>query len=290
MDFNRVFGKTYYKCPKCKKNYYYSAHREYGGDNLERTFFSDCVLFFQKACKLSLITKCIKCHGVFRVEELERSQIINDDFKESTYSRYKDDYILKIDPKTGKEKRIYSEKQLAKISKYEERKPIYMPKMEVDDYFSFLEKGMTKNNEEEEIIRMLILWRYNRNIINIKSNKLIEKTKKKQSYKLTKPILCVNMEEFIWFDNLDELRWRDNLIKLIALLDKFDNRKKIMIAELYRNLGEFDKCINTLNEMNDESLYWFKSAIIHECNLKRKCVFSINTPEIKKYIPSHKLY
>ena len=85
--------------------------------------------------------------------------------------------------------------------------------LEIDDYYNAINKGIAENSKEELFIRQRIWWAYN------------DKIRKGQK---------------IFNDESDELRWIDNVRKLKILLDQSDINQKIMIAEINRNLGDFE--------------------------------------------------
>jgi hypothetical protein len=119
----------------------------------------------------------------------------------------------------------------------------------IDDYFNALNKGMATNKEVELFIRQHIWWAYNDKI--------------RQGLKL-------------FIDNADEERWVDNLEKLKILLDQSDINQRIMIAEINRNLGDFENCINIIQGIDDAELDWLKEKFLTECKRKNKWVIKLN--------------
>ena len=49
-----------------------------------------------------------------------------------------------------------------------------------------------------------------------------------------------------------------------------------MIAEIYRNLGDFEKCINIIQSIDNDEFNWIKEKIINECKRNNKCVIELN--------------
>lgn len=121
--------------------------------------------------------------------------------------------------------------------------------LEIEDYYSAINNGIAENKEEELMIRKQIWWAY-----NDKSRKGLE----------------------IFNDENDELRWIENVKKLKTLLDQSDINQKIMIAEIHRNLGEFDQCVRIIESIDNDDLNWLKEKFIHECELKNKRVIALN--------------
>lgn len=120
--------------------------------------------------------------------------------------------------------------------------------LEIEDYYNANNNGIAKN-EEELTVRQLIWWAYN------------DKIREGQE---------------IFIDESDELRWVENIQKLKTLLDESDINQKIMIAEISRNLGDFENCISIIQSIEIDELNWLKEKFISECKLKNKWVFELN--------------
>jgi hypothetical protein len=121
--------------------------------------------------------------------------------------------------------------------------------LEIDDYYNAISKEIAENVEEELLIRQLIWWAYN------------DKTRNGQE---------------IFNDESDELRWIENIKKLKTLLDQSDINHKIMIAEINRNLGDFENCINVIQSIDNDGLSWLKEKFMNECRRKNKWVIELN--------------
>jgi len=121
--------------------------------------------------------------------------------------------------------------------------------LEIEDYFNAINKGIAENKDEEFYIRQRIWWAYN------------DRIRKGQE---------------IFNDKSDELRWIKNVKKLKELLDHSDINQKIMIAEINRNLGDFDNCIGVIQSIDNDELNWLKEKFLHECKRKNKWVIELN--------------
>ena len=115
----------------------------------------------------------------------------------------------------------------------------------VDEYIIALNNGMAKTVEDELFIRRKIWWAYNDRIRN--GDNLFE---------------SVN----------DEIRWKENCTELIKLLDPSDLNQQIMIAEIKRNLGDFEGCLEIVKRIEDENLKWLKDIFIAECGRGNRLV------------------
>ncbi len=121
--------------------------------------------------------------------------------------------------------------------------------LEIEDYFNAIIKGIAENKDEELFIRQRIWWSYN------------DKIREGQE---------------IFNNESDELRWIENIQKLKTLLDQSDINQRIMIAEINRNLGDFEACINIIQTIDNDELNWLKVKFIDECNEKNRWVIELN--------------
>lgn len=121
--------------------------------------------------------------------------------------------------------------------------------LDIDDYFRALDEKLDENDKENLYIRTQIWWSYN------------DRTRK---------------GEELFTDKNDEIRWRENCKTLLLILNHKILDQRIMIAELYRNLGEFENCISTIKSIRKRKLKWLKEKFINECKLKNSYVIQLN--------------
>ena len=121
--------------------------------------------------------------------------------------------------------------------------------LNVDDYIVAIKTGIAENEEEKLIIRRNIWWAYNDRVRN---------------------------NHTMFNDKEDELNWEINTKALMSLLDQTDMNQIIMIAELNRNLGNFEKCISTIKSIDDDELNWLQEKFLTECERKNKHVIELN--------------
>lgn len=115
----------------------------------------------------------------------------------------------------------------------------------IRDYFIALENGLAEDNEEEIDVRMRIWWAYNDRLRKSKN---------------------------IFKDENDELRWTDNIHKLLLILNVEEDNDKVVAAELHRNLGNFDACIEIINSIKNDDLEWVKEKFLNACKEKNRWV------------------
>lgn len=80
----------------------------------------------------------------------------------------------------------------------------------------------------------------------------------------------------IFQDKNDELLWEDNIRKFLSMLDINIVNERIVLAEILRNLGEFDECIRMITSIEDSSLGWLKDKFIAECRVKNRWLIELN--------------
>ncbi len=117
--------------------------------------------------------------------------------------------------------------------------------LDIDDYFVALETGVAENQNDEIFIRQQLWWAFN------------DRTRSGQSLFKTED---------------EEMRWKENLKSLINILDQSDIYEKFMVAEISRNLGDFENCIKIMEGVDSEDLNWFKEKLLYECKRKNKMV------------------
>jgi hypothetical protein len=66
-----------------------------------------------------------------------------------------------------------------------------------------------------------------------------------------------------------------NCKKLIEILDKNNHDEKVMIAELFRNLGNFAACDSILETITEEKHNWIKIQLKEECKKNNKDVIEL---------------
>ena len=121
--------------------------------------------------------------------------------------------------------------------------------LDIPDLFRFLELDIVKCSiEKEKIVRRKIWLAFNDRI-------------RTQSFFKRKQIFTRES---------DEALWKQNCLRLLELYDPANISDKLMAAELYRNLGEFNVCVKILDSVDDEDCDWFVEKLKGECEKKNK--------------------
>ena len=126
--------------------------------------------------------------------------------------------------------------------------------LSLNEYFEAIKSKIYSNKDEEQFLR-LNLWRaFN------------DRTREGRDIFLTED---------------DKDIYESNCIALIEMLDKNETKNKIMIAELYRNLGKYIECNNMLNSIIDKGCARLKEILKKECEKNNKYVIEI-LEEVRK--------
>jgi hypothetical protein len=136
----------------------------------------------------------------------------------------------------------------------------------IEDYFVALElEEITRSEEDEFYIRQNIWWEYNDRV----------RWKGKEQFK----------------NNNDQILWKSNLDRFVELLDESDINQLIMRAEIYRNLGDFEKCMSIIQGITEAGFENIKDAFEKACKEKNTKVFEFKqskkmkfSSEVKNYI------
>jgi hypothetical protein len=119
----------------------------------------------------------------------------------------------------------------------------------IDEYFLALSLSLVQDRSEEFYIRQRIWWAFNDRVRN--GNDLY------------------NSEE-------EKTKWESNVAAFIKILDPDDVSQLIMIAELNRNLGNFEICLTLIESLTIPDLDWLKEAFIKNCSVLNQLVFQLN--------------
>ena len=120
--------------------------------------------------------------------------------------------------------------------------------LSLNDYSTALKKEVYTSDEEEIYIRKRLWWCFNDNVRNGK---------------------------WLFISEGNSQRWSENTNRLMELLGATDDNEKIMLAELNRNLGHFEKCMDLLNSIEDPKFNWIKTEFEKKCNDKNTKVFRL---------------
>lgn len=92
----------------------------------------------------------------------------------------------------------------------------------------------------------------------------------------------------LFVETNDKGLWEENCKALIKILDDTDFNEKLMIADLYRNLGEFNNCIDIIDSIDQDDVNWLKDPMeyLARKNISRVFAFQLfNLPKGKNKLP-----
>ena len=101
-----------------------------------------------------------------------------------------------------------------------------------------IDLNISKNNKELEYLRIRLWWALN--------DKIRE-------------------NDNIGFDKNEKILYESNCKILIELLDKNNLNEKIMIAELFRNIGNYNECKKIMKTIKNKDYNWIKDIFENEC-------------------------
>lgn len=119
----------------------------------------------------------------------------------------------------------------------------------IDDYIEAIELNMAPTRDAELSFMRSILWAFNDRIRNGKD---------------------------LFSNDGDQVKWMSNNERFIEILDVEDVDEKILLAEVYRSQGEFEKCMDLINSLPLPDFGWLKEAFEKECQVKNQMVFNFN--------------
>jgi hypothetical protein len=149
----------------------------------------------------------------------------------------------------------------------------------IDEYFTVL--AVSQCNKEDEIyIRVRIWCAFHQKMIDalIETKRAggevdIDRYKRRGVEYLLKKIKLTTIHYTM--DEADRVLYEQNIRALLVLLDGLSAGKKILIAELHRNIGEFDECVKIIDTIGDEKYRVFLGQMKEECVKRNPCVFIV---------------
>ena len=117
-------------------------------------------------------------------------------------------------------------------------KPLTVPELA-----EALSEGFAKSKEEERFLRLSLWQRFNDRI---------------RGFRLP-------TESKLLRSNGERNLWRENLVALYDLLDASIPSEQLMRAEIYRELGEFEKALECLDEITDTDILSNAQAVRRRC-------------------------
>lgn len=260
-----------YVCPNCNKIH---LRREMFRYNYHvRNLYSDSILsgrLVTNISKFSRIARCANCKAYFI---LDRNKI-NKDSEIQGFQNHTDTNELKIhtNPKTQS---LRSDDTPIPTKVVDD--DVWVLPFIIDNYIEFFNVDFALTEDEELGIR-LDVWR-------LFNKKLIAKQVLSTNYGLS--FMFENSDNYVDVNSLffdirllfnnakEEEFWERNLRRVLILLQPEKDEDRLVKAEIYRNLGEFDNCRQMLETVVDETNFWIVSILLKECERMNRCVVSL---------------
>lgn len=125
--------------------------------------------------------------------------------------------------------------------------------LSLDDYFRAIEAGLAGKHDEELHIRQQIWWSFN------------------DMYRHDS-----NLPE-----EVPDARYSENCTSLMKLFDSRNITQRIMMADLNRNMGNFDECLRLLSNIKGRQFDWLKEVFRKECEKGNRIVFEIKESKVQ---------
>lgn len=119
----------------------------------------------------------------------------------------------------------------------------YADFLSVYDCVTAINSDLCKSNDDEKYFRYQIMFGFNDRVRN-------------------------GNPKFI--NEGDELLWEENISTFMDLLDPKIMDERILLAELYRYLGDFSKCIEIIDSIDEPQLEFVKEKLMAECEKGNK--------------------
>jgi hypothetical protein len=259
-------GPTYfYQCPNCDNLLRRDSLNS--GNTFGSEYYSDGKRIAPMLPEFPNLTKCSKCNTIFWLSKLKpyvELQPRGDLFIESWFESYisYEEYCKHL----GKLRKYRSDKFCGRLSKKSKTGLSDAEILEYDkileminradnaeflsiyEYALSLKKKIYTSIEDELFIRLRIWWGFNDRVRN--------------------------GEDFLK-DETDKILWKRNCYKLLKILNIKNVEQRLLIAELNRNLGNFDKCIKILDSMKNTEYEFVKITLIKACQNKNTKVLKI---------------
>lgn len=113
--------------------------------------------------------------------------------------------------------------------------------LKLEDYIQLIQQKFYTDSDEESFLRFEV-WR------GFNDRKRAEKE--------------------LWNDENEQLIWKENIESLIAMIRPEWEEESITLAELHRNLGQFDKALEILSEFRDKRHKETVQKLMAECRKK----------------------
>jgi len=128
--------------------------------------------------------------------------------------------------------------------------PEYADFLSIHEYRTAIEQGLARNNTEQIYLRQNLWWLYN------------------DRARENKEMFAVDGDESLYAENCKQL---------LSLLDPNNLNQKIMSAELNRNIGKFEACMEIINSIEQEGLNWLKDIFNRNCEANNRLVVVLDS-------------
>lgn len=237
-------------CPYCGAGHRYDNYRPY--DTFYATAWSDGCIYGPDLPHSPKVIRCATCQTFFwsagaASEEVSYDAVLaaftkncSDCDEPQDLGRMKREWEELLIPQMGEEEgRQFVEGLMAEWTLWERlRRTSTVRELTVEECLEAIELGVATNRDQELTLRILAWHRYN------DRGRTGERGTGRD----------------------DSGIWRPNAYALLNLLDSTDPEQRLMRAELYRELGDFERCRAELDELQDPTLRFRVDALRRWCD------------------------
>lgn len=194
------------------------------------------------------IIRCPQCKNYLWIDELDEQEQVHFD----------EDSFMDFDPDRYLAQLIYQKEKAHRKEKHPPKSPKYLPKVKTKrlsqtQRFAALKAGAATDGDKERALRFAIWWEFNDRIRH--------------------RALAEQRESLLWHNKKEERLWEENLHAIQELVDPVTEDDRILRAEVYRELGNFELARQTLDHRFKKAEYESAVSLIKvQCEMKNPFV------------------
>ena len=252
---------TIYSCPHCGKKM--EGLNVISGNSFGAKYYSDGYASMPMMPKTPTISKCPGCQNFFWLEDTKSKSSYeslidkiynnyNEEDPENDLDWFQEDTTDETIEETLKKNKEKGDNQSLspKQEKSDSREELpWIQFLNPEELEQAIEQNAYENDKEKEMYLRRELW----HSINH------QKRDGKEMFATEK----------------HRLFWEKNLLRIIELLNPEEMNDLCTLAEIQRNLGQFDQCLETLKQIEGEDYHIFKETLTEECKKRNRWVVEL---------------
>lgn len=273
----RFINPHQHMCPNCQRKYF-----SYYKINQSR----NSVLLSDGRCMENTMGR--KSFNVFKCPNCKVIFLLNKNIT-------KEGGVRRIKQRGIDEKRINDIHEPSTIAASNSVKSLYVKEeyeitwatsLSISEYIDFINMNLAED-ELEELDNRVEVWReYNHRLIRkiqIKTNdeyyvynRLSNEVNPSYVEVFSQNMKLLNNMKNLFESANEEDFWELNLRRILTLINTDNSNDRLIAAEIYRNLGDFEKCRQLLMKPIVEPYYsWMVPLMLEQCELLNRCVVEL---------------